>query len=368
MESPGATESESRNGPDLTADLAHLKKLDVNIVISSSKFEPMLGGSVIYCSMMAAAFKRLGHGVTVVTRTRGNSTGRPYGVLREPSSRQLWQLAGATDVLLQVESSWRDAWPFILRGVPWFPTVHRGRPSRPSGFIKSARLFSEILAFRFGKTIGVSDYVDKSWGLREAPIPNPYDAEIFFPPDPTAPRDIDVLFVGRMTRDKGIFVLVDALEMLVLGPRRMPLRKIAFVGTGADENELRNAVGRLANKITLEFPGKLDPLQVAESMRRSRVLAFPTTPAWLEASGLSLLEALACGCHVVASDIGGVRENVHLFGRLVVPGSASSLADGLAEALTGGGNQISPPLAEFLRQRRPETIATQYLERFSARH
>jgi hypothetical protein len=84
----------------------------MRIVFTTKSFHPMLGGSIVYCSMLASAFSRAGHDVTVITRTPGDDiTDRNYNLLRKPSTSTMIELAGKTDILVQVEASWTDAWP-----------------------------------------------------------------------------------------------------------------------------------------------------------------------------------------------------------------------------------------------------------------
>ena len=179
----------------------------MKIVISSKSYYPLLGGSIVFASMLGKAFSRAGHEVIIITRTPGSCDNSTLPILRNSSFKELINLATSTDLVLQIDASWRDIIPFLARGVLWFPTVHRGKPAYSGlGIKQSLRLALESLGYRTGNTIGVADYVTKSWGLNTEPIPNPYDDEVFHPPDPSIERDIDVLFVGRVTGDKGVFL------------------------------------------------------------------------------------------------------------------------------------------------------------------
>jgi glycosyltransferase involved in cell wall biosynthesis len=337
----------------------------MNIVVSTKSYYPILGGSIVFAAMLAKAFAEAGHEVKLVTRTPGGTTeGDGYPVIRQPAFQELWQLAEWSDILLQVEASWKDALPFILKRVPWFPTVHRGKvPYRTLGLKQAALLAIESAGYQLGRSVAVADYVVDSWNLEGTSIPNPYDDSCFFPPAAGAARDIDVLFVGRVSADKGIFVLLEAIGRLAGDSAAPRISKIAIVGTGADQESLRAAATALRG-VELLLPGMLPPREVGDWMRRSKVLAFPTTPLWLEASPLTPLEAVACGCRVVASDIGGTKENLGPESGLVKAGDAAELAGGIAGALAAGNPPLTEAVAKFLESRKLQPVARQYLARF----
>lgn len=336
----------------------------MHIVVSTKAFFPIVGGSIVYASMLAEEFSKAGHKVTLITRTPGDdlpNTG--YQLLRQPSVSNLLHLASRTDVLMQIESSWQDAIPFLLNGVPWFPTVHRGCFTGPLSAKGKLRLALERMAYRLGHTIGVSSYVVDAWKLKEPAIPNPYDERIFHEPTPGSGREIDILFVGSIVRHKGIFVLTEALGLLA--PAKGEL-KVAFIGEGADSAELSRALGELPPSIECVLAGRQTPDEVAQWMKRSRILAFPTTPDWLEASPLTPLEAAACGCLIVASDSGGTPENVSSDHWIVKSGSVTELSDALLKALRKPSEPMGAATRQMLDQRCLQRIASRYLSRFTA--
>jgi glycogen(starch) synthase len=336
----------------------------MKIVISSKSYYPLLGGSIVFAAMMAKAFTREGHEVVLITRTPGEAiTDAGYPVIRQPSWHEKNRLAKWADVAMQIDVSWRDIIPFLWRRVLWVPTVHRGKPSYNGLGVKySIVLAIESLGYKIGNTVGVSDYTVKSWDLRGDAIPNPYDNSVFYPPDASQPRDIDILFVGRITEDKGVLVLLEALGKLELESRRL---RIAFVGQGCIEDELKLRSKKLHSRFDFLFPGMANSGEVADWMRRSRVLAFPTTPDWLEASPLTPLEATACGCIVVASDIGGTVENISPTHWRVRPGDADDLSQGLARALKDPSGVIDEQTCKFLTDRTLDKIASAYLAHFA---
>ncbi|CAO3361151.1 glycosyltransferase family 4 protein [Azospirillum palustre] len=125
-------------------------------------------------------------------------------------------------------------------------------------------------------------------GTMTLPIPNPVEVpdEIrTLGPAPVA-GNRHVLFVGRLSREKGAALLADAAA-----EAGCPVR---FVGDG-DEME---TVRRLNPEA--ELAGWLPPHDVLEEVRRARALVVPSL--WYETFGLAAYEALANGVPVIVSD------------------------------------------------------------------
>jgi phosphatidylinositol alpha-mannosyltransferase len=179
--------------------------------------------------------------------------------------------------------------------------------------------------------IAVSDLA-RRWqmealGSDAVEIPNGVDVASFV----SAPR-LDgyprpgktVLFLGRYNESrKGMNVLLDALPTLV---RHFPDVELLIVGRG-DENELRSAAGDLVGH--LRFLGQVDDAGKASALRSADVYCAPNTGG--ESFGIVLVEAMAAGTAVVASDL-------HAFRRVLRDGEAGCLVpvdDGtaLAQAL-----------------------------------
>ncbi len=338
----------------------------MNIVVSSNAFLPRFGGTIQYARMLARAFRDAGHDVTVLTRTPGDThivDGVP--ILRCPSWREKTDLAKRTDILLQVESSWQDALPFMLKGVPWFPTLHRGRNHVPLTQLKSwLRMQFERIAFHTGHTIGVSHYALSSWGVEGTCIGSSYEDRLFFSPDSTKERDIDLFFIGRMTYDKGALVLLEAIRKIIAADQLI-LRKVYFAGTGPALEELRDGCAVLSGLVEIRTLGAVPTSEdVAGYLQRTKILVFPTTSRWLEASPIVPLEGLACGCYVVASDIGGTRENVGPKGFLVRPDDIDHLAETLTRILKDPPPFDETTVQDFLLPRKVQATATCYLQLF----
>jgi phosphatidylinositol alpha-mannosyltransferase len=137
-----------------------------------------------------------------------------------------------------------------------------------------------------------------------------------------------VLFLGRYDEPrKGMSVLLRALPALV---ERFADIEILIVGRG-DADELREDAGKLAGH--LRFLGQVDDRAKASAMRSADVYCAPHTGG--ESFGIVLVEAMAAGTAVVASDLDAFRRVLRdgEVGRLVRVDDPDALAEGLIEVL-----------------------------------
>ena len=137
-----------------------------------------------------------------------------------------------------------------------------------------------------------------------------------------------VLFLGRFDEHrKGMAVLIDALPGLV---EHFPGVQVLVVGRG-DEDELRSNAGGLAGH--LRFLGQVDDAAKASALRSADVYCAPNTGG--ESFGIVLVEAMAAGTPVVASDLHAFRRVLRDgdAGRLVPVEDGAALAAGLVAVL-----------------------------------
>ncbi|OBA79483.1 alpha-(1-2)-phosphatidylinositol mannosyltransferase [Mycobacterium sp. 1164966.3] len=137
-----------------------------------------------------------------------------------------------------------------------------------------------------------------------------------------------VLFLGRYDEPrKGIAVLLNALPRVV---ERFGDVQLLVVGRG-DEDELRAQAGELVQHI--RFLGQVDDAEKASAMRSADVYCAPNLGG--ESFGIVLVEAMAAGTPVVASDLDAFRRVLRdgEIGRLVPVGDGAALADALVAVL-----------------------------------
>ena len=167
-------------------------------------------------------------------------------------------------------------------------------------------------------------------------IVNGIDTAVFHPRDRQAMRarlGVDpqarlVAYVGRLVESKGLVELLDAFAAL---HARESHAMLALVGDGVMRERLAAMIAARGLGARVLWTGGLEPPQVAEWICAADVLALPS---WSEGYPNVVVEALACGCPVVVSDVGGAREIVTVAsGILVPPRDPQRLEQALAEAL-----------------------------------
>jgi glycosyltransferase involved in cell wall biosynthesis len=143
----------------------------------------------------------------------------------------------------------------------------------------------------------------------------------------TEPR---ILFLGHLTRRKGVHDLIEALA-------RPELRALSWsatlAGGGPDQQTFEEQAARAGVRHRLTFPGWVDQEGTRALLAESDLLVLPS---YGEGMAMSVLEAMAFGLCVVCTPVGALAEVVeHGVSALVVPpGNVEELAAALAEALS----------------------------------
>jgi phosphatidyl-myo-inositol alpha-mannosyltransferase len=167
-----------------------------------------------------------------------------------------------------------------------------------------------------------------------------------------------VLFLGRHEQRKGLNVLLDAFAML----ERPAVLWVAGDGP-ATEVQRR----RYPESDRVRWLGLLSDDEVAARLAGATVLCAPSLQG--ESFGMVLLEGMAAGCAVVASDIEGYRTASGGHATLVPPGDAGALArslgSALADAVEGVGQssmEARKAATEHARAWSMDTLAERYLD------
>jgi glycosyltransferase involved in cell wall biosynthesis len=138
-------------------------------------------------------------------------------------------------------------------------------------------------------------------------------------------RDNQVVFVGRLTHEKGVDLLLEAW-----GELRPPNTRLVIVGDGPERIDIQRRYGRLPGVVWRGWLGKRD---VEREIARSRYLIAPSRV--YETFPMVLVEAFSVGTPVIAPNHGAFSELVTSDGNgLMFPaGSANDLARNLDRAL-----------------------------------
>jgi starch synthase len=250
-----------------------------------------------------------------------------------------------------------------LHGIPAVATVHSLEPLRPwkaeqlgRGYELSKWMEREGL-LACDRVIAVSEGMKKDI-MKCYPIPASRISVVYNGIDPAVyrrrcdarllrrlgVRPPYVLFVGRLTRQKGVFDLLEASRKFLPGTQLV-------LATGKpDEPGILDDLKRAVK-------GRDDALWINSMLGQADTIALysgagvAVTPSVYEPFGIVVVEAMACGAPVVASAVGGIREIVQSgrSGLLVPPANPRALAGAVNRLLSDKG--LAGKLASNARRR-----------------
>jgi phosphatidylinositol alpha-mannosyltransferase len=337
---------------------------------------------------LSRALRRLGHDVTIVGPADPDAPfseslgehyviGRPTGVQSNGSVAPVaLRPAAAARALRFVRTGGFDvvhiheplaplaAYGLVLIDpLPLVGTYHRAGVSR---WVRPLKPLVEFVGRRMEVRVAVSDAAREtgehtSGGVFEV-LYNGVDVERFESADPVRddhePRRPTILFVGRHEQRKGLGVLLDAFAML----DRPAVLWVAGVGPETEVQRRRHP-----ESDRLHWLGSISEEEKAARLAGADVLCAPSLHG--ESFGIVLLEGLAAGCSVVASDLEGYRMAAAGHATFVQPGDRSALSRALGVALADAveGSGPSAPLArkaavEYARNWSMESLAVRYVD------
>ncbi|NJL15698.1 MAG: glycosyltransferase family 4 protein [Microscillaceae bacterium] len=136
------------------------------------------------------------------------------------------------------------------------------------------------------------------------------------------PRQDFLLFIGRLTEEKGIEILISLAEKSTY--------PIKILGDGPLRSLVEKASQRLPH---IEYLGFKDKNTITALLQTTKALLFPSL--WYEGMPMVILEAFSTGTPLIASNLGGpatmIKNGVH--GYLFSPGNVQELSQKIA-ALT----------------------------------
>jgi glycosyltransferase involved in cell wall biosynthesis len=229
-----------------------------------------------------------------------------------------------------------EDYPSMMRDKYWLPSW-----LRPSA--ASAAGLANRLAGRFLNGIVVADRGVADDFVKTAPgkILLHYNfpaLDLFIHPDGAAPQPTaDLVYLGGLSERAGIFVLLDALEILAASGIKPTARLAGYTDGEAGLAAINAALRKRGLCEQVEFHGRLAHTQVPGWLRAGRIglVMLQAVPKFMKNIPSKMFEYWACGLPVLASDLPPIRqflvegENGYLF----APASAARLAERIAYLL-----------------------------------
>jgi phosphatidylinositol alpha-mannosyltransferase len=348
----------------------------LKVAIVSPYGYPHPGGVNEHVRYTYEAMRRMGHDAWIITSK--------YGRQRESEGRIIRLGTGwafpANGSIGRVTLSWRfksqaraildehrfDILHFHEPLVPFLSpamldaseTVNIGTYHAFGGFSPSYLIggrFARGLAAKLHGRIAVSGaakhFINRYFPGDYRIIPNGVDIDRFTEAEPFEHlRDgtLNILFVGRFEERKGLSHLLKAYHRL--RKRRVDAR-LLVVGDGPRRREYRRFVG-LRQVRDVEWLGRVNDADKARYFASADIFCSPATGQ--ESFGIVLLEAMAAGVPIVASDIHGYKNVVqrNVQGLLVEPRNPRALAAALYKLAVDP--DLRHQLGDAGRQRAPE--------------
>lgn len=323
----------------------------MNILMVSINFYPSIGGIEIVTENLAKEFIKMGHQVTVITNTPDDKSRTfPFTVLRNPSKKETFKAYKECDVYVHQAISLKYVWPIFLLRKPFFIVYHQvGWEPGFKGRIK--KVFS-----RFAHNICVSETTAKGYGLKKYDvIYNAYNDKVFKQVNFGERKDI--AFVGRLNRDKGAYLLIEAFNDFK--ERTHSDYELNLIGDSNERVDIEKYAKATKYSNDIHFLGSKKPEEIAVILNEHKILAVTSTHPYYEAFGIVVLEGLACGCIVVGADGDGIEEALHGCGLLYKNGDAKQLSQQLEDSTLINFNEKSQI---WLQSRNFKCVANEYIK------
>lgn len=232
--------------------------------------------------------------------------------------------------------------------IPLVSTIHATEHGRNGGIRTDMQRYISSaewnLSYESWKVITCSNFMkDEVKNIFTVPedkiavIPNGIDFESFKGEDydaefrrKYAQDDEKIIFyIGRHVYEKGIQLLIEAAPDIISNYSSV---KFVIAGKGPMTDEIVNKVESLGLKDKVVFTGYMSQKEKIKMYKSSYISVFPSL---YEPFGIVALEAMAAGCPVVVSDVGGLREIIKHKenGMKAITGSKDSIKDNVLELL-----------------------------------
>ena len=136
-------------------------------------------------------------------------------------------------------------------------------------------------------------------------------------------NELRLIWIGRMIEVKGLEYLISAMR--IVGDR-YPTVNLNLIGEGPLQNEVKQRISELSLNHNITFIGTVKNERIPKYLGESDIFVLPSLSEGLPAV---ILEAMAAGKPIIASDVGGISEAVEdgVNGFLLEPRNSDQLAE-----------------------------------------
>lgn len=315
----------------------------MRLLLVNYEYPPVGGGAATATRALARCFASMGHSVTVLTSGLDADAGdRDEGAIRV---RRLKTGRSRPD-----RASMREMLAFVLRGMLWLlrtreradaaivffsvpcgplasiletkhrvPTIVSLRGGDVPGFLPELnRMHAAIAPIRrhclrhahavVANSPSLATLAQAADGGRVEVIPNGVDTDAFFPAQRRADGGFELLFVGRLTEQKRLGLVMEAFESLRESTRGNEGLHLSVVGDGPLREPLQRAAARLGIADRVTWHGWVSRDRLSEVYRSADCFVQASN---IEGMSNTVLEAMASGLPVIASDGPGNRDVVN---------------------------------------------------------
>jgi glycogen(starch) synthase len=330
----------------------------MNILVYSSVFYPGIGGIENHSLFLVREFVNAGHEVRVITEQEQDPD-QPLEhiqVLQSPGIFRQLEMFYWCDVLYMPNITLKGAWLLPFHPFKKWVISHNDFHLQYSNDLKTKLKWLLIKAAN--RNISVSKSVAAFLKTPSEVIYNCYDDAVF-KLYPEENRRFDFVFVGRLVSQKGCSLLIDACAKL---DRPFALN---IVGDGAEMEKLQEKVKDMGLHDKIHFLGFRQHEALARTLNQHNTMIVPSLD--VEGFGIVALEGLACGCHMIVSNAGGLSEAVDGFGDIFQMKDADGLTALLNKALDQPYRDISSNarLQSYLEDHSKASVAAKYLRVFA---
>lgn len=144
-------------------------------------------------------------------------------------------------------------------------------------------------------------------------IPMGIDTELFSASKTNKTQDdkLDILFVGRLSEEKGVVYLCQAIKQLITEGNNDV--ELTIAGSGPEEDKIKAFISENKLEDYIKMVGWVDPVELPDYYREADIFVGPSIVSdtgWQEAFGLVFAESLATGTPVIATKTGGIKDIV----------------------------------------------------------